>query len=146
MKCFEVYRNGEKLCVAGVGEFGVLSAIVTWVVHSPEKLARWAAEGREETPQEKLDLTVDGMGGPDDTIVPHEHLRWVDCDVTVGDEILVKVVEQPTADEPSMRKREDPDLHVKSRKEYIRQVVKELGWTLTEGQTETEETSCDKRK
>jgi len=31
MICFEVKINGNKVCVAGVGESGVLSSIINWV-------------------------------------------------------------------------------------------------------------------
>jgi hypothetical protein len=31
MRAFNVSLNGEKPCLAGVGERGVLSAIITWV-------------------------------------------------------------------------------------------------------------------
>jgi len=31
MTCFEVEVNGKKVCVAGVGEFGVLTATLSWV-------------------------------------------------------------------------------------------------------------------
>jgi hypothetical protein len=31
MKAFEVFINGHRLCLAGVGDNGVLSAIVNWV-------------------------------------------------------------------------------------------------------------------
>ena len=62
MKCLETYLNGEKLCVAGVGEYGVLSAHVTWVADSPEKLARWAAEGREDF--HRRDVQRVGKGEP----------------------------------------------------------------------------------
>jgi hypothetical protein len=30
MIAFEIHLNGEKLCRAGIGDSGVLSAIVTW--------------------------------------------------------------------------------------------------------------------
>ena len=53
---YNVYRNNERLCIAGIGDIGVLTACVTWVGHSPEKLARWTAEGISAQGTHPVDL------------------------------------------------------------------------------------------
>lgn len=82
MICFEVWVNGEKVCVAGVGNSGVLSSIVSW-------------GGRENRKFIKPKLHVGGL-------VNGEHVRWTEEGhyLDVGDEVTIKIVETNTADEP----------------------------------------------
>lgn len=82
MICFEVYVNGEKICLAGVGESGVLSSIVSW-------------GGRQGRPEIKPDLHIGGL-------VDKEHVAWTKkmYNLEVGDEVTLKIVEADTADEP----------------------------------------------
>ena len=131
MLCFEVYRNGEKLCTAGIGEFGVLTAIVTWVSHEPERLAQWAASGITETEPTRLEFTVGGIGRCVGEAC--EHLKWVEANLAVGDEIRIRVVEVAGADSPSRRYEDDPAFVEERRKEYIRTTAKELGWEISTG-------------
>lgn len=72
MIAFEVYLNGKKLCVAGIGNEGVVTAIVDWV-------------GRPEGASSEL--SVSGLISP-----AREHVKWVDRKLRVGDQIRVKVV------------------------------------------------------
>jgi hypothetical protein len=85
MICFEVRVNGEKICVAGVGDSGVLAAHVTW------------SQGRQSQRRQpqKPHLHVGGL-------VNNEHVRWTENEhvLEVGDEVTFKVVEAGTADEP----------------------------------------------
>src|SRR5262249_4758101 len=141
MVCLQVYRNGRKLCTAGTGEFGVLSAIITWVAHHPDKLARWAKARRHKVSPMGLDLHVGGIKGGNGT--PSEHLGWVACDLSARDEIQARVVELPTADRPTRRHRVDPVNDLKQKKIYVRQVAKELGWTI---QTKPARTTASTRR
>jgi len=84
MKSFEVFINGHRLCLAGVGENGVLNAIVNWV----------GGAGREED----IFLNVGGLDSKTD-----EHLRWKVPSIGVGTEILVRVVEAISVDPPDER-------------------------------------------
>src|SRR5262249_50475076 len=129
MLCFEVYRNGKKHCTAGIGEFGVLTAILTWVSHQPEKLARWTAEGIPETEPRSLELTVGGLGRCIGEA--GEHLNWVQENVVVGDEIRIRVVDVASADPPASRYEDDPEFVEEKRKEYLLTTAKELGWEVT---------------
>ena len=91
MICFEVWVNGEKICVAGVGEVGVLSAIVTWSQGRPN--ATFTAESEQKPSKPYLHV-----GG----LVNREHVRWTQQtdQLQVGDEVTFKIIEADTADEP----------------------------------------------
>src|SRR5688572_18417273 len=101
MLCFEVYRNGQKLCTAGIGDFGVLTAILAWVSHEPEKLRTWAESGVPEVEATRLDFGVSGLRRC--VGEAGEHLRWAETSLAVGDEIRIRVVDLPGADPPSQR-------------------------------------------
>jgi hypothetical protein len=81
MRAFEVYLNEKKLCLAGVGDDGVLSAMVNWVARGGQG-----------------DLFMD-VGG----LLTHTelHVEWIkQRRLQVGDTVLVKVVETSSVDEP----------------------------------------------
>jgi hypothetical protein len=88
MIAFEVYLNGEKLCTAGLGDLGVLSAILSWRGTQPyqdgtaPKLA-------------SLEFTISGLTSP-----AGDHVRWAEPQVHLDDEIRIRVVETSQADEP----------------------------------------------
>jgi len=84
MKAFEVFINGHRLCLAGVGDNGMLHALVKWA--------------RGPGPGEDLSLLVGGLDRPAD-----ESLRWESPSIGVGAEVLVRVVEAATVDPPSQR-------------------------------------------
>jgi hypothetical protein len=89
MKGFQVHLNGRKLCIAGLSEHGVLTAIVDYV----------SGHGRDE-----LALSVGGLISSKE-----EHVRWVKRrSLRMGDEIQVKVIESESADRPQERHRRDP--------------------------------------
>lgn len=72
MRALSVSLNGKKLCLAGVGERGVLSAIISWV----------AGDRGEDS-----FLEVGGLAN-------EEHIDWVNQKrLQVGDEIRIEVVE-----------------------------------------------------
>lgn len=102
MRSFNVSLNGKKLCLAGVGERGVLSAIISWV-----------AGDRGE------DLFIE-VGG----LANDEHIDWVKqkC-LQVGDEIRVKIVESGPADEPVRRRGNHPAETLKAKKRYVRMLA-----------------------
>jgi hypothetical protein len=109
MRSFNVSLNGKKLCLAGVGERGVLSAIISWV-------------GGDRG--EDLHINVGGLAN-------EEHIDWVDQKrLQVGDEIRVKIVESGSADEPVRRRRNHPAETLKAKKRYVRMMAKELGWKI----------------
>ena len=83
MRAFEVHLNGEKVCVAGIGDHGVLNAMVDHVI---------SGIGNE------LHFRVGGLISETD-----EHVTWVNQKLKVGDEVQVKVIEAAEIDEPQER-------------------------------------------
>jgi hypothetical protein len=110
MFAFEVLANGKKLCLAGIGDDGVLTAIVSLT----------SKKGSDD-----LRLNVGGLISP-----VHEDVRWTDEHLTVGDEITVKIVEASATDSPSKRERSNPADNVKYQKAYVRAMAKKLGWKI----------------
>ena len=97
MIAFEIHLNGEKLCVAGIGERGVLSQHLTWVGRKPKP------DADKEFEPKKPDLSVGGL-------VNDEHVRWIkQRTLGVGDEVVIKIIEIEVADEPTHRERSESD-------------------------------------
>jgi hypothetical protein len=112
MRALNVSLNGKKLCVAGVGDRGVLSAIVNWV------------SGRRG---EDLFLQVGGLAN-------EVHVDWVSQKtLRVGDEIRVRIVDTESADKPTQERRIHPAETLKAKKRYVRAIAKELGWKIQTG-------------
>ena len=113
MLAFEIYLNGQKLCRAGIGNSGVLSAIVA---------ARMATGIRNES----LFLNIGGLINPEG-----KHVSWIDQKgLAVGDKIQINIVEADSVDE---HRRRDPadDARLRQVKEdQVRRSAKELGWKL----------------
>lgn len=82
---FEILLNGARLCTAGAGDHGVLTTIVSSV---PKR--------------EELMLEIGGLSGD-------VHLTWpVPRSLTVGDEVIVRIVETQQADPAASTQRDDP--------------------------------------
>ena len=114
MRAFEVYLNGKKLCVAGIGDDGVLSAIVNWVTRKGDG---------------DLFLEVGGLISP-----TQEHVAWIgQKPLQVGDKVQVKIVERDTANKPAKRYKWDSRKQLVSEKAYVRALAKKLGWTIKTG-------------
>lgn len=128
MLCFEVYLNDERICTAGIGSFGVLTAIVSWVSHSPAKMARWACENLPATESERVELTVCGLGP--EGVEPVENLKWVEDTLAAGDEIRIRLIEAASADVPKHRYLADPVEDERRKKEYVLRMAKEFGWEI----------------
>ncbi len=111
MRAFEIYLNNKKLCVAGVGELGVLSAHVTWVGKSRSK---------------NLTLYVGGLTSPD-----KENVSWIrERRLNIGDEVRIKIVEAHSVDEPTVRYRIDLARDLRARKSDVVRMAKEFGWAI----------------
>jgi hypothetical protein len=81
MVALEVTRNGKRVCVAGIGDDGVVSAHVHWN----------GRPGRAAHPQ----LNVGGLHGDTDV-----HVTWFGRAIRVGDAVTVRVVEVAESDPP----------------------------------------------
>jgi hypothetical protein len=111
MRTFEVFLNRKRLCVAGIDSDCVLTAIVDYV---NDKRGR-------------LHLCVGGL----DTAA-EEHVRWQDRHLRVGDEIRIRIGEGKRADKPIKRFPRDPSMELESKKRYVHEYAKELGWEIKE--------------
>ena len=86
MICFEVHRNNEKVCTAGVDQ-GVLSVHIDHLC-SPKK--------RETS---FLHLSVCGIARPEGH---SEHVKWVNLrQLSVGDEIRIRIITAEHCDKPT---------------------------------------------
>ena len=114
MRAFDVSLNGKKLCRAGIGDDGVLSAIVSSVTRKSAG---------------DLFLEVDGLVSTVD-----EHVSWVNQKpLQVGDTIQVTVVEAKSADKPTKKQRPSEAELLKARKRYVRKMAKQFGWRIQTG-------------
>jgi hypothetical protein len=121
MIAFEVSLNGKKVCVAGVGHLGVLTTMLSWVRREGRN-----TETREpENVDEELTLNVGGLISS-----KNEHVRWTENELTVGDEVRVRVMNLESVDPPCDRKTEDPAEVIKRQQEYVEQMAKRFGWTI----------------
>jgi DNA-binding helix-hairpin-helix protein with protein kinase domain len=115
MRAFEVFLNGERLCVAGIDGDGVLNAMVDHV----------KIKARDD-----LRLRVGGL-----VSATEEHLTWSQVGLTAGDEVRIRILESASVDEPERQKlrgaRETED-ELEEKKRFVRALAKKWGWTLTE--------------
>jgi hypothetical protein len=115
---FEISLNDQRLCRAGVGDSGVLSAIVTWAA------SRMASGTRNES----LFLNVGGLINPGS-----EHVAWISQkNVAVGDKIQILVVEADSVDEHQVRDPAGDARYRHAREDQVRRLAKELGWKIEE--------------
>jgi hypothetical protein len=94
MICFEVEVNSEKVCTAGIGEFGVLTSCITWV-NTRER------SSVPEGPVKSVSLDVGGLTIPENDA--GEFVNWSRRDLKIGDEVRFRIVEAVAADEPAER-------------------------------------------
>ncbi|HLH53636.1 MAG TPA: hypothetical protein VKY92_08470 [Verrucomicrobiae bacterium] len=88
MKAFEVHLNGKRVCIAGVGEFGVLTGIVSWRGMQPYK------DGTVPS-ADSLQLQVSGLTNPSG-----KKVGWTERDIRVGDRIEIRVIDASAVDSP----------------------------------------------
>jgi hypothetical protein len=112
MITFEVAMNRQRVCRAGVGKAGVLSAIVTWVGGSPRAPRRGGRTRKGESW-----LNVGGLRHPRRGI--HNHVTWANRVLAPGDEITIRVLEARRVDRPrSSRIRRAPNVEMQQRAQY----------------------------
>jgi hypothetical protein len=111
MWAFKVEVNGKRVCVAGVGANGVLSAITDFV-GSPVRGSN-------------LDLSVRGL-----FTQTGEHATWARIGLKVGDRIVLKVIETDSVDKPREFYLPDSKTDKRNQKAYVRALAKNFGWKL----------------
>ena len=96
---FEVSVNGAVRCVAGVGEYGVLSAIVGWLRRAPDKIPERARQregfSEQEWLEQKIDLNLGGLDSASDT-----HVSWLAETLKPGDVVTIRVLGAGPCDAP----------------------------------------------
>ena len=110
MKAFDVRLNGKKLCVAGIGEDGVMSTLIDHVVRNGHN---------------GLDLTVGGLLSPTD-----EHVTWKRLPLKVGDKVEVRIIEAAAVDSPEERFRRDSKQDERNSKAYVKALALKFGWKV----------------
>ena len=98
----EVWIDGVKACVAGVGDKGVLIASVTWVGGPRGDDLDLRVGGLTRDPDSPPYNYVTCKGGA------QKHVDWVLRQLSVGAEIRIHVVDVPTVDLPLTQKRASP--------------------------------------
>lgn len=83
MICFEIHINGQKICLAGVGDNGVLSAMANFRVSDDSQRTYCSVGGIV-----KIDAETS------------QQIEWLDRELSVGDVLTIKVVEAETYDMP----------------------------------------------
>jgi hypothetical protein len=121
MRALEIHVNGKRLCTAGIGDDGVLTAIVRSVLRPIQ------VTSRKRTPRAQEDLGLD-VGGFNPAIL--EHVRWKCSKLRNGDEVRIKIIETDRPDKPSSRERTDPDKAINAEKRYVERTAKKLGWKI----------------
>ena len=116
MTVLDVYVNDRKVCRAGVGRDGVLTAIVNWVKLTGE--AASTAHGFRH-PGEEARLHVGGLRK--DT-----HLSWIERHLEMGDRVSVVVARSGAADRPARQKRRDPRQEKRMQRAYYLHLKKQF--------------------
>jgi hypothetical protein len=94
MKAFSVLVNGQKVATIGIGDSGVLSAIVNWVPNRPPEIGG------------EFSLSLGGLAHR--VGASGEHLRWQAPSLGVGDEVTIRLVEVEQVDPPAHREESSP--------------------------------------
>ena len=106
MRAFEVYLNGGRLCVAGLGS-GMLMATL--------------CDFRGKEIHFRIAGLLDGT---------EEHLRWTFRHLNVGDEVRITIVAADSVDEPVTRERHDPQKQLEMEQELTRLRAEQWGWKI----------------
>ena len=106
MTVFDVFLNGRKVCRAGIGDEGVLTALVSWSHVRPAQERAGRTRARIET-----QLQVGGLA-------KHSHRTWVGRRLNTGDRVTVSVVNADTFDRPARLESSDPARRERQEKRY----------------------------
>ena len=129
MKALEVFINGQRVCLAGVGDNGVLHTIVNWVGR-PERSdevdreARTNEDEEDDWEQEEVFLSIGGLNSE-----TREHYRWNTPTINVGDEVQIKIREAENVDPPNEKKIFEKRTCVS---EYRQHLKESSGWLTPE--------------
>ena len=91
---FQIIINGKEICTAGIKDYGVLSAITSWVLRDPAKYDANKHPSLEEFTAEEMSFTVGGL------LNDGSHVEWEKREIKPGDEITIKILESGEYDKP----------------------------------------------
>ena len=95
----EVSVNGTVRCVGGVGDFGVLSAIVGWVKRRSDRIhpdVRSAPDFDEAGMlKQRIDVQFGGLDSSSD-----QHVHWLNEELKPGDVVTIRVLGEGEFDQP----------------------------------------------
>ena len=83
---FEILKNGERICISGIDGDGVLSFGLSYVKHPDEELEH--------------SIHIGGLGMFDGSRDKKHHANWPAPEITVGDEITVRILKPGEFDDP----------------------------------------------
>lgn len=121
MICFEAYINGKKVCLAGIGTSGVLTAILSWV--NRERFEDDEKYDAKTNRVEELFFRVGGVNHHGNDTV---RLNWMqEQELKAGDEVRIRIVEQERCDPPIDARTDTADYIEKSKRAYYEQLKQE---------------------
>ena len=95
----EVLLDGHRIALAGVEEFGVVSAIVNWVRRHPEKISpKVRAQPDFDEAQMLREVCEVTVGGLDS--LNEKHLHWAREGLRPGSEVIIRILPAGEFDPP----------------------------------------------
>jgi flagellar basal body L-ring protein FlgH len=123
MIAFEVMVNGNKVCVAGLEDLGVLSAILSWANRVP----RSDAQTNEEYRTQELTLEVGGLQSAR-VNQTEQCILWVRKQLKVGDIVTINIKNLDAVDEAESRVfQNSKELVRQAKRRYFEELKKEFG-------------------
>jgi hypothetical protein len=112
MRAYEVFLNGKRLCLAGIGKHGYISAVINYVSELGE-----------------TDLDIIGL-----VTSKKLYVRWTRSPLRTGDEVRIKIIDKKAVDKfkKILRRVESPDKVIELQKRMVRKMAKDFGWEIRE--------------
>ena len=111
MRAYEVFLNGKRLCLAGIGKHGYVSAYITYV-----------------SEQNETDIDIVGL-----VASKRLYVRWTRRPLRTGDEVRIKIVDRKTVDKfKKIGHVDTQDRVTELQKRMVRRMAKEFGWEMRE--------------
>ena len=102
---FQVLVNGEVRGTAGLEAIGVLTVVLSWVRRDPAAIPEDARAAPDFTEDDWAgDRANVHLGGLDS--IARQHLRWLEAELAVGDEVTVRLLPPGEFDPPARWKPE----------------------------------------
>jgi hypothetical protein len=95
---FQLVINGKQTCTAGIKDYGVLSAIASWVLRDPAKYDSEKHLSLEKCSAEESSFCVGGL------LNDRTHVEWHRQTIKPGDEITIRILESGKYDKPVKEK------------------------------------------